>query len=363
MRNKLIVSIVMIVILANAICTGFKVSAEYSINNKDAIQVVYDYFNTIASKEFVELANFYLPEERDEIVMLYSNTSNEANHIALFNIQTLEVINIDRVSENDYNDIILIEDEEKTNYIIYEVQLNLDVFNEDDFYSDGINRYYIILKKLNNDYYVKSLQVPNIIPEIIDIPEIMPNGLDTPILQSSYPNPSVIKVYRTATGAVDLVGFKSYCYCVAANEFGYSSWPSEALKACALASKVYALHNYYYYKDASRGYHISDTGANAQKYDPSKANITACSNAVDNIWSYIIVDKNGALIRSFYRAGENNGLGFHEGKLYQNGCVYLSNAFHMDYKEMITYYYSRTSNISYYNNEVPVGAVRVAYQS
>src|SRR5688500_10802131 len=112
--------------------------------------------------------------------------------------------------------------------------------------------------------------------------------------------PATIRVYRTATGVVEVVPFREYVEHVLPSEW-VPSWGPEALKAGAMAVKSYA----WYW--ASRGGKQVALGADVkdnvddQVYDP---NISYASTdaAVDATFNYAIT-RNGELFQAQYCAG------------------------------------------------------------
>jgi hypothetical protein len=119
--------------------------------------------------------------------------------------------------------------------------------------------------------------------------------------------PPTIRVYRTATGAVDTVDFRTYVKNVLSREW-ISSWTTESLRAGALAVKHYA----WYQVVRWRGY-VSATGAcfdvfdstRDQHYDPSRPTYATMAAAVDATWGTLAV-RNGRLFATYYNAGASS---------------------------------------------------------
>jgi hypothetical protein len=119
--------------------------------------------------------------------------------------------------------------------------------------------------------------------------------------------PPTIRVYRTATGAVDTVDFRTYVKNVLSREW-ISSWTTESLRAGALAVKHYA----WYQVVRWRGY-VSATGAcfdvfdstRDQHYDPSRPTYATMAAAVDATWGTLAV-RNGRLFPTYYNAGSSS---------------------------------------------------------
>ena len=116
--------------------------------------------------------------------------------------------------------------------------------------------------------------------------------------------PSTIRVFRTATGAVDTVDFRTYVKNVLSREW-ISSWTTESLRAGALAVKNYAWYQVLHY----RGY-VTSTGmcfdifdsTRDQHYDPSRPTYTSMAAAVDATWGTLAL-KAGRIFPTYYNAG------------------------------------------------------------
>ncbi|MGH2384399.1 MAG: SpoIID/LytB domain-containing protein, partial [Candidatus Limnocylindria bacterium] len=84
--------------------------------------------------------------------------------------------------------------------------------------------------------------------------------------------PPTIRVYRTATGAVDTVDFRTYAKNVLSREW-ISSWTTESLRSGALAVKNYAwyqvTHWRGYVNGAGKCFDVFDSTRD-QHYDPSR---------------------------------------------------------------------------------------------
>jgi hypothetical protein len=122
--------------------------------------------------------------------------------------------------------------------------------------------------------------------------------------------PAAIRVLRTGTGAVEVVDFKTYLKVVMAAEWP-SDWPTEALRAGAVAAKQYA----WYYAIHYRGgvgtggcYDVTDN-TNDQIYSPETRTPAASHiSSVETTWSESLL-KNGLFILTGYRTGANVACG------------------------------------------------------
>ena len=117
--------------------------------------------------------------------------------------------------------------------------------------------------------------------------------------------PSTIRVYRTATGAVDTVDFGTYVKNVLSREW-ISSWTTESLRAGALAVKNYAwyqvIHWRGYLNGAGECFDVFDSTRD-QHYDPSRPTYTTMAAAVDATWG-TLAHRSGRIFATYYNAGQ-----------------------------------------------------------
>jgi hypothetical protein len=119
--------------------------------------------------------------------------------------------------------------------------------------------------------------------------------------------PSTIRVFRTATGAVDTVDFRTYVKNVLSREW-ISSWTTESLRSGALAVKNYAwyqvLHWRGYVNEAGACFDVFDSTRD-QHYDPSRPTFAAMAAAVDATWATLAL-KTGRIFATYYNTGAVN---------------------------------------------------------
>ena len=116
--------------------------------------------------------------------------------------------------------------------------------------------------------------------------------------------PPTIRVYRTASGAVDTVDFRTYVANVLSREW-ISSWTTESIRAGALAVKNYAwyqvLHWRGYTSAAGTCFDVFDSTRD-QHYDPSRPTYGPMVAAVDATWTTLAL-QNGRIFAAYYNAG------------------------------------------------------------
>jgi len=116
--------------------------------------------------------------------------------------------------------------------------------------------------------------------------------------------PPTIRVFRTATAAVETVDFRTYVKNVLSREW-ISSWTTESLRAGALAVKSYAwfqvIHWRGYTNAAGQCFDVFDSTRD-QHYDPARATYPAMAAAVDATWS-TLAHRAGRIFATYYNAG------------------------------------------------------------
>jgi hypothetical protein len=117
--------------------------------------------------------------------------------------------------------------------------------------------------------------------------------------------PPTIRVYRTATGAVDTVDFRTYVKNVLSREW-ISSWTTESLRSGALAVKNYAWYQVIHWRGYTTAggqcFDVFDSTRD-QHYDPSKPTYASMAAAVDATWG-TLAHKNGRIFATYYNAGQ-----------------------------------------------------------
>lgn len=140
----------------------------------------------------------------------------------------------------------------------------------------------------------------------------------------------------SVTGCVD---FMTYVKNVLPNEWAPpSSFPSEALKAGAIAVKMYGWYHKYFAKYSNQGFDVKDTDCD-QVYRANTA-VTSTNNAFSAVSGIGMDRSDGALFEAHYEA-TGSGTGFHLGWMYQLGTVTLANSGYT-YQDMAHYYWDNS---------------------
>lgn len=176
--------------------------------------------------------------------------------------------------------------------------------------------------------------------------QIIPDATDVAAATTgTHTCPSSIRVYRTASGTVDVINFYSYLKGVLPCEW-IPSWNMKLLESGALACKMYGW--YYVYYPHSSSYDVKDSTVD-QVYNPSKEN-TNTTQAINNVGGIGIDAANGSLFICHYWAG-SNGPGRigpsscpTDGWMWQNGTNYWWNNGQHGYTYCGHYYYDNSDS-------------------
>jgi len=141
--------------------------------------------------------------------------------------------------------------------------------------------------------------------------------------QSETVPPPSIRVFRTATGAVDTVDFRTYVKNVLSREW-ISSWTTESLRSGALAVKNYAWYQVIHWRGhenvSGQCFDVFDSTRD-QHYNPSLPTYASMASAVDATWG-TLAHKSGHIFATYYNAGQPNeacGAGANGWQMFQWG--------------------------------------------
>ncbi|HET9666794.1 MAG TPA: SpoIID/LytB domain-containing protein, partial [Desertimonas sp.] len=154
--------------------------------------------------------------------------------------------------------------------------------------------------------------------------------------------PATIRVFRTATGAVETVDFRTYVKNVLSREW-ISTWTTESLRSGALAVKNYGwyqvLHWRGYVNEGGKCFDVFDSTRD-QHYDPSRPTYASMASAVDATWS-TLAQVNGRIFATYYNAGapsESCGANANGWQMFQWGTQACGLAGRTAAQILVTYY-------------------------
>lgn len=345
-KMKRIMKIVMVFLLVCNLCVGNICYARTSDEN-----VIYKYYELLSEGKQNDVLALLGGEYYSDASVILRNESNKANKIGLYNIKKASIRSIIRIINP--NEIPVEFDTYVNAKSVYEVNVDFEVYCENEYIQNGLAKRYFILDTNSKIIGCTSIMVEN------NNDGIMTLGYDTP-KKGIKGNPSTIKVLRTKSGTIETVGFYKYCKVVTVNEVGYN-WKQDALDACALAIKNYGVARKYTKKYPEFGYDIKDDEYD-QVYDPKKTAMDKCNQAVSNIWYFFIYDAKDGLFPGFHvhsvavspYAKKNGGV------VSQIKSRDLAND-GKNWKQIVKYFYNRASGTDYYNKDVAVGNISVQY--
>ena len=323
--------------------------------NEEVIQAYYDDVNNKDVDKILESLDGEYGESANKI---YTDEENITNYVGIFNIKNAEVLSIEEASSSD---ISLLDMADYNDFVkVYKVRVNITRHQDDSEFIDGINEIYFFF---NRDNKIIGCQTLDEMPEIENGAGITNSfslfSYDAPVKKPAS-NPSTIKVYRTSTGKIQNIKFKTYCKVVTTCEVGYSNWNKEALRACAMSIKNYGIVRVKRHKYSGLGYDVKDNTSD-QVYNPNKSRVKKCDSAVDYIWNYYLVDSKSKVFPGFHVANSkiNSYASKHKGILSQEKAQSLASKNGYTWKQILKYFYTKEKGKSYYNSEVAVGTVSI----
>ena len=270
----------------------------------------------------------------------------------------------------------------------YIVGIDYTVSKEDEFYYNGVNYRYLILEKIDNEWKiveyqdaplenyipygaqaqdlgldtVNSIALPNLNREntaialrIIKAREkgefINAQGkridvihsinqfgvMDTPATEGSRVRPEAIYIdRRDEDWGVEGCDFDPYCKGVLPNEW-YASWPTQSLRAGAIAIVQYSAYAVLHPRHSSLGAHVCDSSHCQVFRENSETN--SCNVAVDAVKKYYYETATGNFFQTCYAAGVYGEDYGHSGRMRQNGTHYWADQ-GQTWRWMMEYYYT-----------------------
>lgn len=256
------------------------------------------------------------------------------------------------------------------------IKCKMKVYSSDKYYTEG-NNYFLFNIGIspNGEVKIANIQIPtyNIIEHndsqisdvrlykqtrnyylYGDIPS--PFLTDKPAYIDYVKNPSSIRVLYN--GSVKSINFKDYCLTVAANEINTLT-STDGLRAGAMAVKMFAMH-FIHTAASGSNYDINST---AQKYDENTKISSGAKSAMNYVMDYFLLDSFGANFKTFYRTSESN-----HSYCKKNGGIFAQTegdsmgAKGTSWQDILKHYYTRVSNVSYYNSDMNYGSLIITTQ-
>lgn len=293
-------------------------------------------------------SSYYADSVKGKYEDFVNNADNIDGHVGILTVSSAEAIDIQKV-DNRYVPVLpeLVPYIEAGDYQAYLVSMNMDVKENTEYFSDGINYKLVILVNDGGKWKVGA-QVHA--PE--DIYGKEARGIGYGLLTAGS-TPATINV-RDSGGTVHRnVNFTSFIKNVCQNEIGNMGYHAAAIKANAMAIKMAG----WWAKTAQyRDTYGADIMYGDVAYVPGTTSNASVNSAVNAIADYRCVSSSATGSKLFftsYFAGSNDNSGAGSGRLRQNGSNYLANSGY-GWREILHYYYDNSS----YNNP-NVGTVRI----
>lgn len=377
-----IVCILMSAIMVFSLCVtsyAIEVTVEDQplIVDDEKTLLVNAYCGAINERNYPAIVSMSPTSIRQMMSSIYSNELNEENNVGLFNINSIVADSIRWGMATALQDYLPAETiDAYPDYDVALVKASVDYEVEDIGIHDGVNYLCVIVVEDAGDKYIADvLHVDKTYAEQISSDSVSPLGIDTPISANILFKPETIKVYRanqyegesaSVLGTVETVPFDEYCRVCLQAEFGNDEYETAAREAVAIAVKCFAFHRCLYRASLSRGYHLIDSGSEAgdsgdflaQCYNPMKTPTPKTINAINNTWSYYVLDANNRLIPTFHYKGSRNGAFQYGGQVRQLGADYLAGSLGYTRDQILHYYYDNLGS-DYHNDEVADGAISV----
>lgn len=321
----------------------------------------------------------------EEAVRYQKYFNNDKNITGVKNVQTAVLREVQPIGDSD---------SERREYII---GIDYTVSKEDEFYYNGVNYRYIVLEKINNEWKVSEYQdaplenyipfgeqaqslgletagltaLPNLSREntaialriikarsegvIINAQDenLKDSGsvfsvMDTPAVEGSRVRPDAIYIdRRDEDWGVEGWDFDPYCKGVLPNEW-YASWPTQSLRAGAMAIIQYAAYAVLHPRHSSLGANVCDSSHCQVFREFSEAD--SCNIAVDAVKKYYYETVAGTFFQTCYAAGVYGEDYGHSGRMRQHGTHYWADQ-GKSWRWMMEYYYADS------NYNIPITTV------
>ncbi len=355
------------VMLSLSVLPALAVRANGQEYYSDVILQYYDLMNGTNDRAVLDLYGNAL---REQVQPFFSNEENMTMHEGIYNVIHASVLCI---TEIDGDVLETIEGESYSDIHTYFVKTYMQVYSSDKYYSQGVNYFTFCLgKDALENICILNIEIPSYTlietldadTESVEQYKTQRNSFlygntedsqiallsDGPVYRDYVGNPSTIRVL--VNGTVKTVDFKTYCKRAAAVEMNSGLNNTDGYRACAMALKMFAIHKIY---SAASGANY-DITTSQQGYSETKQISTSANNAVEYIHDYFLLDYYGAVFPTFYRTQASNKPQY----CVQNGGILPQKeadalAASTSWQDVLRYYYTRKSNVQYYNTLMTSG--------
>ncbi len=362
------------VIAATIIFAGYPVNADAqnNVRTEEYLDIISKYYEYVNLGKAEKVAELYGDKLQSEVLAFFDNNENRMNKVGLFGVESVKV---EKTVETEAADSYAYYGYTYENVKVFFVQCEMNVYESNKYYSEGENYFKIYIGSNAGKLCIFNLEIPteheilsnatsyneavsyinNRNQMIFGVSPQQDNGraYDSPIYSRVVGNPTTIRVLLP-DGSVDTVNFKTYCKCVAGGEIT-TLYEMEALEACAMAIKMFAIHSVLRAAGGG-GYDITST---AQTYVSSNTGNIRTNYAVDQIYDLFLLDSNGCVFPTFYRKNYNSTDGEYckagGGILAQLLAEDMAKYDDMTCEDILNHYYKRRTDVTCYNPYMAYG--------
>ncbi|MBO5283557.1 MAG: hypothetical protein J6B43_10630 [Lachnospiraceae bacterium] len=366
-------NVVIWILLFGLSVSSFTLAVTASESNYDYEAVINQYYELVNNGKQYEIPSLYGTGLNNFVADFFDDDKNQETHSGIYNVKNVQILTVQRIS-----DIPFVFDDEFVTYTETEnffVKCNMEVYTSDKYYMQG-NNYFLFTVGIDPNGQVKiiNIEIPSFhtikcydlqTDDILlyeqtrnyflygDIPT--PTS-DTPVYIDYVRNPRQIRVLYN--GSVKSVSFSDYCLTVAANEMNTLK-NTDGQRAAAMAIKMFAMH---FVNSAASGSNY-DINSTVQVYKEGVQISAGAQSAMNYVMDYFLLDYYGANFKTFYRTKESDN----EYCKQYGGMLAQIEADTMggngkSWQEILRYYYTRVSTVTYYNSKMNTGALIIASQ-
>ena len=301
---------------AMSINIGIISSANGNMENVECFpEVIQQYVECLDSENINKIPEFFEANESASIIGFLENEDNRLGHVGFYNYKNAEIVSYSNVDVSSYMDVEL-ENVCKNMASVecWECVLDIDVYRETKYLSDGYNKFIFVVGYDEEDIYILGLfrdAVYDFMLTNTEEGEIELLSYDAPVSAPSFgiweePDTIKVNIYADGEDTTDNsqgtrtdVDFKTYCYKVTTQEFGKDSYNQEARKAVAMAVKNLGWNRTLVQKYANYEFDITATTRD-QHYVPTITVTEKVSSAVNGIWNYVMLSCDYKLFPAFH---------------------------------------------------------------
>lgn len=383
MKRKITFYLVMFMLIFNISLVSADIDTNSVVNAQSVITNLVDSIN---QRDWDVYTSLQANENQIDYREFFNNPANKDNNVGLFNIKSAELKEIRPLPNSLASRFTKISQYQEEFNEIYSFLAGIDyrVKNENKYYFNGVNYRLVVLGKEKDKWQIvemsdapieiliplgygfdssdekKALKIVeerikgNIITSNDNVVEtnrasyqdiqlekgVKINELENDTIEitslEDHTRPDYVRVYRTSLGYTQSIDFYSYVKNVLPNEWD-STWDDEALRAGAMAGKMYGWYHVYHPKWPQYNADVKDN-AEDQKYVPN-SEVTSCTLAINYVGGIGLENSDGDVFEAQYLKGTYDDAGMYSGKVSQYGTKYWADLGIMNYLDMLHWYY------------------------